>query len=197
MVIFNSLVAHLVVTVVSDSIMGEEGGLTQLKINGGTIFYGAVLEGKIVIGTGTVVHPGAVIKATNGEIIFGEYNIVEETAVIENRNADGSPMAIGNENTFKAKSQCYATSMGDGNVISTFAKVGEGATLTNNCFIGPYGLYGDKGQPMQENTVIYNGNKRRISTEPAQSTRIQADLLKRQLSSFHKVIKPKTDAGES
>ncbi|VDM61386.1 unnamed protein product [Angiostrongylus costaricensis] len=44
----------------------------------------ATLEGDIRIGAGTVVHPFAVIKATNAPIIIGENNIIEERSLIEN-----------------------------------------------------------------------------------------------------------------
>ncbi|KJH51719.1 bacterial transferase hexapeptide repeat protein [Dictyocaulus viviparus] len=44
----------------------------------------AVLEGNVRIGAGTVVHPFAIIKASNGPILIGENNIIEERSLIEN-----------------------------------------------------------------------------------------------------------------
>ncbi len=45
----------------------------------------AVLRGKIQFGSGTIVHPKAIIDAKEGEIHFGANNIVEELALIEYR----------------------------------------------------------------------------------------------------------------
>lgn len=44
-----------------------------------------VIKGKITFGPGTIVHPHATIDAGEGEIIFGNNNIVEETCQIINR----------------------------------------------------------------------------------------------------------------
>ncbi|VDK87644.1 unnamed protein product [Onchocerca ochengi] len=61
----------------------------------------AILEGEITIGSGTVVHPTAVIRATNGPIIIGENNNIEETSVIENLNENGETLLIGRDNVFE------------------------------------------------------------------------------------------------
>ncbi|KHJ84040.1 bacterial transferase hexapeptide repeat protein [Oesophagostomum dentatum] len=59
----------------------------------------ATLEGCVSIGAGTVVHPFAIIKATNGPIIIGENNIIEERSLIENLLEDGDKvMEVGNQN---------------------------------------------------------------------------------------------------
>jgi dynactin-6 len=47
----------------------------------------AEVRGVIRIGTRTVVHPCAKILATEGPIVIGESNIVEEQVVIENKYA--------------------------------------------------------------------------------------------------------------
>jgi len=45
----------------------------------------AILSGKIHFGSGTIIHPKAIIDAKDGEIFFGSNNIVEELAHIEYR----------------------------------------------------------------------------------------------------------------
>ncbi|KIH45231.1 bacterial transferase hexapeptide repeat protein [Ancylostoma duodenale] len=59
----------------------------------------ATLEGCVSIGAGTVVHPFAIIRATNGPIIIGENNIIEDRSLIENILEEGDKvMEIGNQN---------------------------------------------------------------------------------------------------
>jgi carbonic anhydrase/acetyltransferase-like protein (isoleucine patch superfamily) len=58
---------------------------TKIKIHRDTFIHiNCTIRGKVSFDVGCVVHPHAVIDAGDGEIIFGKYNIVEETAIIEN-----------------------------------------------------------------------------------------------------------------
>ena len=45
----------------------------------------AVIKGNVIFGDGCIVHPGAQILAEGGDIILGDYNIVEEYARIVNQ----------------------------------------------------------------------------------------------------------------
>jgi dynactin-6 len=57
----------------------------KVKIHKDTFIHThSTLRGRISFDAGCVVHPHAKIDAGSGEIVFGKYNIVEETAVIEN-----------------------------------------------------------------------------------------------------------------
>ena len=38
----------------------------------------AVIKGNVIFGEGCIVHPGAQIKAEGGDIIMGDFNIIEE-----------------------------------------------------------------------------------------------------------------------
>lgn len=42
-------------------------------------------KNKVVIGHGSVIHPFAVLKPTNGPILIGEYCVIDEACVIENK----------------------------------------------------------------------------------------------------------------
>ena len=44
----------------------------------------AVIKGNVIFGEGCIVHPGAQLVAEGGDIILGDYNIVEEYARIVN-----------------------------------------------------------------------------------------------------------------
>ena len=52
---------------------------------GAVVCVEAEVRGEVRIGTRSVVHPCAKILATNGPIVMGESNIVEELVVIENK----------------------------------------------------------------------------------------------------------------
>ena len=44
----------------------------------------AIVQGEITVGNSTVIQPYASILATNGPIIIGEKNIIEEFVTVEN-----------------------------------------------------------------------------------------------------------------
>ena len=61
------------------------GGLSSRGGTGKTVIcFEAVIKGNVTFGEGCIVHPGAQILAEGGDIIFGDYNIVEEYARIIN-----------------------------------------------------------------------------------------------------------------
>uniref|UniRef100_A0A0N5A8F9 rRNA methyltransferase 2, mitochondrial n=1 Tax=Syphacia muris TaxID=451379 RepID=A0A0N5A8F9_9BILA len=127
----------------------------------------AILEGRIKIGSGTIVHPTATIRAKNGPIVIGENNNIEETVLIENvygpLSPDGKTMEIGAQNIFEIGSVIQAAKIGNGNLFGVQCKVGPSTEVTNNCFIGVRCSALLK-EELPENTVIYGkGNSRRIA----------------------------------
>ncbi|OZC08790.1 bacterial transferase hexapeptide repeat protein [Onchocerca flexuosa] len=115
----------------------------------------AILEGEITIGSGTVVHPTAVIRATNGPIIIGENNNIEETSVIENLNENGETLLIGRDNVFE--------------IGSVRCQVGPNTMVTRGCFIGT-NCIAVLQEELPENTVIYGkNNSRRVARDPPQN----------------------------
>ena len=67
--------------------------------------YEAVIKGNVTLGEGCIVHPGAQINAQGGDIIIGDYCIIEEYAKIVNLprkdqagNVVKRTMRIGNYN---------------------------------------------------------------------------------------------------
>jgi len=80
-----------------------------------------MIKGNVTFGVGCIVHPGANINAEEGDIIFGDYNIVEEYARIINkpREEKGTlvkkTMRIGSYNTFEVGSYVESSDIGDMN----------------------------------------------------------------------------------
>lgn len=149
----------------------------------------AILEGRIKIGSGTIVHPTATIRAKNGPIVIGENNNIEETVLIENVSPDGKTMEIGAQNIFEIGSVIQAAKIGNGNLFGVQCKVGPSTEVTNNCFIGVRCSALLK-EELPENTVIYGkGNSRRIAERSVEGQMAQLDFLRKLIPSFHYVQK--------
>uniref|UniRef100_A0A915Q0C3 Dynactin subunit 6 n=1 Tax=Setaria digitata TaxID=48799 RepID=A0A915Q0C3_9BILA len=149
----------------------------------------AILEGDITIGSGTVVHPTAVIRATNGPIIIGENNNIEETSVIENLSESGEALLVGRDNVFEIGSVVHAPKIGDNNVFGVRCQVGPYTTVTRGCFIGT-NCKAMLREELPENTVIYGkNNSRRVARDPPQLQTSQLDYLRKALERFHYLIK--------
>ncbi|VDL80200.1 unnamed protein product [Nippostrongylus brasiliensis] len=122
----------------------------------------ALLEGSIRVGAGTVVHPFAIIKATNGPIIIGENNIIEDRCLIENILNDGSKVM----------------EIGDQNIIEVGA-VGVRCKLFSK-------------ETLPERTVIYGKwNERRTANDNPPIPQGQLEVLRRLLPSYHYLQKSK------
>ena len=97
-------------------------------------------ESDIIFGNGCIVHPKAKIYCDEGcELIFGDYNIIEENVEIivkkgldANGNVVGRKITVGNYNFFKAFSYVENTLIGDNNLISNKAQLFEAKVSSNN-----------------------------------------------------------------
>ena len=90
------------------------------------------------------MHPGAQIVAEGGDIIIGDYNIVEEYARIVNqprKDSAGNPvkrtMRIGSYNTFEVGCYIESSDIGDMNEFGVKSFVYAGSLIGNGCFINP------------------------------------------------------------
>uniref|UniRef100_A0AAF5DGL1 Dynactin subunit 6 n=1 Tax=Strongyloides stercoralis TaxID=6248 RepID=A0AAF5DGL1_STRER len=134
----------------------------------------SIFKGEITIGDSTVIQPLASILATNGPIIIGEKNIIEEFVIIENLNENGEPLIIGDKNTFE--------------VQSTF-RVDKNVTITDFCSIGT-GCIVPEGEELQPQTVVFGKNSdKRIGCEKSQNTEDELDFLLKVFPKYHKILK--------
>jgi dynactin-6 len=65
----------------SGGVGGAQGGI----VTGAVVCVEAEITGDVRIGTKSIVHPCAKIKATKGPILIGEANIIEELVTIQNK----------------------------------------------------------------------------------------------------------------
>jgi dynactin-6 len=92
------------------------------------------IRGAVTIGPGTIVHPKATIFAVNGPIRIGSCNIIEEQAVIVNRQRE--PLMIGDLNLLAVASRIEASSVGDFNTFGPKSSVPATMRITNCCSLG-------------------------------------------------------------
>ncbi|RCN41087.1 bacterial transferase hexapeptide repeat protein [Ancylostoma caninum] len=155
----------------------------------------ATLEGCVSIGAGTVVHPFAIIRATNGPIIIGENNIIEDRSLIENILEDGDKvMEIGNQNIIEVGAIIHAPSIGNNNVLHVQCEVSPNSCVSNGCSIGVRCKLFAK-ETLPERTVIYGKfNERRVAHVDPPVPQGQLEVLRRLLPSYHYLQKSKAAA---
>lgn len=87
------------------------------------------IQGNIVFGEGCIINPTCSIlcerKEEQFKIIFGDYNVIEEKALIVFKpNVEGeNTMRIGSYNVFGIYSYVYNSEIGDCNIIEPKAEV--------------------------------------------------------------------------
>ena len=85
------------------------------------------IVGNVVFGEGCIINPTCSIicekKDEHFKIIFGDYNVIEERAVIMFKPASekDNVMKIGSYNVFGIKSYVLNSQIGDGNTIEARA----------------------------------------------------------------------------
>ncbi|KAL0077196.1 trimeric LpxA-like protein [Phycomyces blakesleeanus] len=126
------------------------------------------LRGEISIGS--ILHPQCRVIAENGPIYIGRNNIIEENAVIFNKNA--TPLVIGDENVFGVACYVEGSRIGNSNVIEARGRVLGSTTMGNFCVISA-ACSTETNETIPDLTVIYGAkSNRRTQTEvlPAQAT---------------------------
>uniref|UniRef100_A0A0K0FGR6 Dynactin subunit 6 n=1 Tax=Strongyloides venezuelensis TaxID=75913 RepID=A0A0K0FGR6_STRVS len=157
--------------------------------NDSQVLERSILKGEITVGNQTVVQPYASLLATNGPIIIGEKNIIEEFVTIENLNENGEPLIIGDKNTFEIQSTFRGKSVGNQNLFSVRSTVGKNTIVTDSCCIG-IKCNVPEGEVLQPQTVVYGENSaRRTVCEKGQNTEDELDFLLKMFPKYHKSLK--------
>jgi dynactin-6 len=100
----------------------------------------AEIKGNVIFGDGCIIHPQCTITAEGGDIIFGDFNIIEEFVNIVNysrKDASGNivkkTMRIGNYNLFEVGAVIESTDIGDLNEFGVKSVVMAGSLIGNSC----------------------------------------------------------------
>lgn len=108
----------------------------------------AVIEGNVVIGEGSVVHPKAILRAAPGtSLVLGAQCVVEELACVE--AVEVATMVVGDGNVFSVGSLVRDSTLGARNTLRPRCVV-EQVTLGDHCVVGakttlPHGFVGGDG----------------------------------------------------
>lgn len=142
-----------------------------------TIWASTKLEGNIHFGEGCIVHPSATILAEGGDIIFGDYCIIEELVVIKNvprKDKEGNlvkrAMKIGNYNIFECGAQVSTTDIGDLNEFGVKCSVPPGCQIGSCCTITPM-LALPSATRLQNYNVYYKDGSIRKDMQPREEVK--------------------------
>jgi len=165
--------------------------------NGAVVCSECELQGDIVIGARTVIHPRAKILALAGPIIIGENNIIEEQVQIINKSQDDSTttskvMTIGSNNVFEVDCLVESRNIGDNNVVESKAYLGGATSLSNGCVIGAKcEVLTEEDFP--DGTLFYGCGsevKRRVQQDKPSAQGAQIEFLSKVLPNYHRIRKP-------
>lgn len=152
------------------------------------------ISGDVSIGSKTIVHPTAMIRAEKGPIIIGGCNLIEEFVQIINKNTE--PMVIGSYNVFEVGSYSESMRIGDHNVLESKCRLGSKCHLTTGCVVGAKCSM-ETEEELEPNTLIYGCNcSRRIQYDKPSAQSHQLEFLTKILPNYQKIEKPNTVATE-
>ncbi|KAG2180236.1 hypothetical protein INT43_004025 [Umbelopsis isabellina] len=132
---------------------------------------------------GTILHPRCKVVAESGPIVIGANNIIEENAIIFNKNT--TPLIIGNNNVFEVGCYVEGLGIGDKNTIEARARLIGTTVVGNNCVIGS-ACTTDLHEKMDDNTVIYGSDCLRRKQQ--EQTSAQASLHLRHLEYLREML---------
>eukprot|EP01016_Furgasonia_blochmanni_P016435 TRINITY_DN1952_c0_g1_i3.p1 TRINITY_DN1952_c0_g1~~TRINITY_DN1952_c0_g1_i3.p1 ORF type:complete len:308 (+),score=32.52 TRINITY_DN1952_c0_g1_i3:65-988(+) len=156
------------------------------------------VQGKVTFGKGCVIHPLCQIISEAGEIIIGDYNIIEERCVIYNKamkdkNGTVIPntMRVGSYNIFEVGAQINTAEIGDCNVFGMRSIVDFNCKIKNGCSIGATVKLPPK-TPLDDQTSVTFPNlcsKNLSFNDEQHKTSVMAlsDLLHKQLPKFNQI----------
>lgn len=164
---------------------------------GAVVCLDCKLEGPIVIGNSTVVHPKACISAEGGSIVIGENNIFEEQSVVKygrvaaDKKNRPSTLNIGSHNVFEIGCVVLAKVVGDNNIFEAKSYVGPDVEVGNGCIIGA-GVSLKLPEKLPDNVII-TGNQynRKIASDRPPLQTLQLEFLSKVLPNYHHLKKSK------
>ncbi|CAD8126062.1 unnamed protein product [Paramecium sonneborni] len=99
-----------------------------------SLILSQINKDNVKIGKNCCIALGVQIISEIGEIIIGDYTIIEEGCMI--RNNHFKKMIIGSYNVFEIGCKIENTNIGDCNVFEMRCLIESGCTIENNCRFG-------------------------------------------------------------
>ncbi len=94
----------------------------------------ATVIGRVTLGPGASVWPGAVLRADNEPIVVGARSNVQENAVLH--TDPGRPLTLGEDVTIGHQAMLHGCTVGDGSLIGIQAVLLNGATVGPGSIVG-------------------------------------------------------------
>ncbi len=112
---------------------------------------GAQVMGRVVLGPGTGIWFGAVLRGDNEPIVVGEATNIQENCVLHTDM--GFPLTIGRDCTIGHKAMLHGCTIGDGTLIGMGATILNGAKIGKGCLIGACALI-TEGKEIPDGSLV-------------------------------------------
>ena len=134
---------------------------------------GAHVIGTVVLGEGTSIWFGAVLRGDNEPLVIGEGTNVQENCVLHTDM--GYPLTIGAHVTVGHKAMLHGCTIGEGSLIGMGATVLNGAKIGRGCLIGAGALV-TEGKEIPDGSLVMGAPGRvvRALDEAAQAKLLES-----------------------
>jgi len=111
----------------------------------------ATVIGRVTLGAGASVWPGATIRGDNEPILIGDNSSVQECAVLH--TDPGCPLTVGAGVTIGHQAMLHGCTIGDGSLIGIQAIVLNRAVIGRNVLVGAGALV-TEGKVIPDNSLV-------------------------------------------
>ncbi|MBI4219699.1 MAG: gamma carbonic anhydrase family protein [Chloroflexi bacterium] len=106
-------------------------GKTPLIHETAFVSESAYVIGDVVIGQGSSVWPGVVVRGDSSRITIGSFTSIQDNSVLHTDNG----AVIGDYVTIGHRVMCHATRVGDGSLLGNGSVLNEGVELGEQCLV--------------------------------------------------------------
>jgi carbonic anhydrase/acetyltransferase-like protein (isoleucine patch superfamily) len=121
----------------------------------------AVVIGRVQIGAGASVWPGATLRGDNDPIAIGPGTNVQDGAVLH--TDDGCPLSVGADVTIGHQAVLHGCTVGAGSLIGIQAVVLNNVVIGRNCLIGAAALV-TEGKVIPDNSLVIGAPAKVVRT---------------------------------
>lgn len=149
----------------------------------------AVVVGNVILGEGSSVWFGTVIRGDNDPITIGQRSNIQDNSVLH--SDAGSPLTIGEGVTVGHQAMLHGCTVGDNTLIGIGATILNGTQIGKNCLIGAHALI-TENKVIPDNSVVMGAPGRVIKQVPeAQEImlKMSADYYVKNAKRFKKGLK--------
>lgn len=149
----------------------------------------AIVVGNVILGEGSSVWFGTVIRGDNDPITIGQRSNIQDNSVLH--SDAGSPLTIGEGVTVGHQAMLHGCTVGDNTLIGIGATILNGTQIGKNCLIGAHALI-TENKVIPDNSVVMGAPGRVIKQVPeAQEImlKMSADYYVKNAKRFKKGLK--------